>query len=48
MSEPIHIISLGAGVQSSCMALDEVDFSTEEDRGQINMFNNDCTGMCGV
>ncbi len=26
----------------------EVDFSTEEERGQINLFNNECEGMCGV
>lgn len=28
--------------------LSEVDFSTEEERGQLNMFNNECEGMCGV
>lgn len=28
--------------------LAEVDFSTAEDRGQINMFNDECEGMCGV
>lgn len=28
--------------------LSEVDFSTEEERGQINMFENECEGMCGV
>ena len=28
--------------------LDEVDLSTEEDRGQIDLFNNECEGMCGV
>jgi hypothetical protein len=28
--------------------LDQVDFSTEEDRGQLNMFNNECEGLCGV
>lgn len=28
--------------------LDEVDLSTAEDRGQINMFNDECEGMCGV
>ena len=32
----------------SCAPLDQVDFSTEEDRGQLDMFNNDCSGMCGV
>ena len=28
--------------------LSMVDFSTEEERGQLNMFNNECEGMCGV
>lgn len=28
--------------------LKEVDFSTEEDRGQLDMFHNECEGMCGV
>lgn len=32
----------------SMKPLQEVDFSTEEDRGQINLFNNECEGMCGV
>lgn len=28
--------------------LDEVDFSTLEDLGQLNLFLNECEGMCGV
>jgi hypothetical protein len=32
----------------SCVPLDEVDFSTAEERGQADMFNNECEGMCGV
>lgn len=32
----------------SCKPLSEVDFSTDEERGQLNMFNNECEGMCGV
>lgn len=32
----------------SCKPLEAVDFSTVEDVGQINMFNNECEGMCGV
>lgn len=28
--------------------LDEVDFSNAEDHGQLNMFGNECEGMCGV
>lgn len=55
VSGPIHIISLGAGVQSStmalmaaCVTLDKVEFSSEEDKGQPDMFGNECEGMCGV
>lgn len=32
----------------SCKPLDEVDFSNAEDGGQLNLFNNECEGMCGV
>jgi hypothetical protein len=32
----------------SLSPLDQVDFSTAEDYGQTNMFNNECEGMCGV
>jgi len=32
----------------SCKPLDEVDFSTLEEMGQLNMFENECEGMCGV
>jgi hypothetical protein len=32
----------------SCKPLDEVDFRNLEDMGQLNMFNNECEGMCGV
>ena len=32
----------------SLVPLDEVDLSTAEDRGQINLFENECEGMCGV
>jgi len=35
-------------LHGSCKPLDTVDFSTEEERGQINMFGNECEGMCGV
>jgi hypothetical protein len=38
----------GEYLHSSCVPLSEVDFSTEEERGQLNMFNNECEGMCGV
>lgn len=32
----------------SLKPLEEVDLSTAEERGQINMFINECEGMCGV
>lgn len=32
----------------SCKPISQVDFSTEEERGQLNMFNNECEGICGV
>lgn len=32
----------------SLVPLGQVDLSTEEDQGQLNMFNNECEGMCGV
>jgi 3'-phosphoadenosine 5'-phosphosulfate sulfotransferase (PAPS reductase)/FAD synthetase len=32
----------------SCKPLAEADLRTAEDYGQINMFNNECEGMCGV
>jgi hypothetical protein len=32
----------------SCKPLDTIDFSTEEEKGQGNLFNNECEGMCGV
>lgn len=32
----------------SCVPLDEVDFSTAEERGQGNLFSEECEGLCGV
>lgn len=32
----------------SCKPLDQVDLSTPEDHGQLNLFLNECEGMCGV
>lgn len=28
--------------------LDEIDFRNLEDMGQLNLFNNECSGICGV
>lgn len=38
----------GEYLHKSCKPIRDVDFSTEEERGQLNMFNNECEGMCGV
>jgi hypothetical protein len=35
-------------VHRSLKPLDQVDLSTPEDRGQLNLFLNECEGMCGV
>lgn len=35
-------------VHRSLQPLDEVDLSNAEDRGQLNLFENECEGMCGV
>lgn len=32
----------------SLVPLDEVDLSTDADRGQLDLFGNECEGMCGV
>lgn len=31
----------------SCVPLDTIDFSSEEDNGQLNLWNDECEGMCG-
>lgn len=35
-------------LHSQRQPLRSIDFSTEEERGQLSMFNNECEGMCGV
>jgi len=35
-------------VHSQRVPLDQVDLSTAEDRGQLDLFLNECEGMCGV
>lgn len=35
-------------LHAQAVPLDQVDLSTAEDRGQLNLFNNECEGMCGV
>lgn len=35
-------------VHQTLVPLSEVDLSTPEDHGQLNMFGNECEGLCGV
>lgn len=35
-------------LHKSCVPLDQVDFSTDVERGQGLLFGNECEGMCGV
>jgi hypothetical protein len=35
-------------MHKSMIPLDEVDLRTDEEIGQIDLFNNECEGMCGV
>jgi hypothetical protein len=40
-----------AYLHRSCVPLDQVDLSTPEERGQLNLFDGfaaECEGMCGV
>ena len=41
-------LSMKFFLHSSCVPLDQVDFSTDLERGQISLFGNECEGMCGV
>jgi hypothetical protein len=38
----------GEYVHRSLKPLSEIDFSTDEDRGQQVMFGNECDGVCGI
>ena len=46
--DPIKRLRGTVYLHDSLLPLDQVDFSTEEEHGQINMFQNECEGMCGV
>ena len=35
-------------IHSSHQPMDEVDLSTEQDHGQLDMFGEECEGMCGI
>lgn len=40
--------TVGEYLHPSRMPLKQVDLSTPEDHGQLNMFGNECEGLCGV
>ena len=46
--EPVRKMVGRQYIHRSCKPLGDVDLSTEEERGQLNLFNNECEGMCGV
>ena len=35
-------------IHASHQPMDEVDLSTEQDHGQLDMFGEECEGMCGI
>jgi hypothetical protein len=35
-------------VHRDLVPLDQVDLSTDAERGQADLFNDECEGMCGV
>lgn len=35
-------------VHRECKPIDEIDLSTAEDHGQVDMFGEECEGMCGL
>ena len=37
-----------AYLHRSAVPLDEVDLSTDADRGQLDLFANECSGMCDL
>lgn len=38
----------GEFLHPTCQPIDQVDFTTSEQRGQMNLWTNECEGMCGV
>lgn len=38
----------GEYLHRSLKPIDQVDFTTEEERGQMSLFGNECEGVCGV
>jgi hypothetical protein len=47
-ADPTGRVEQDAYLHRSLIPLRQVDFSTPEDRGQMNFFINECEGLCGV
>lgn len=43
-----QLIQRGEYLHKSCKPIYQVDFRTAEEMGQLNLFGNECEGMCGV
>tara|TARA_R110001606_G_scaffold151337_2_gene291739 strand:- start:147 stop:989 length:843 start_codon:yes stop_codon:yes gene_type:complete len=49
LSKKDKVMKMEAFIHRSCKPLDEVDFDSDEDKGQLTWdFQADCSGMCGV
>lgn len=46
--QPVRGIKGQQFMHRRLLPLAEVDFSTAEERGQVNLFENECEGICGV
>lgn len=42
------VMRLPQFLHRSCKPLDEVDFRTDEEKGQSSLWDNECEGMCGM
>ena len=46
------VVGMKAGnkafLHRSMIPLEEIDFRNSEDHGQLDFFNNECEGMCGI
>lgn len=42
-----HLLKGTPYLHRSCRPIEEVDFSSADDYGQIDLFGNECEGMCG-
>jgi hypothetical protein len=48
MVRKVEAMLNGEYLHRSKRIIDEVDLSTDEDHGQMSLFGNECSGLCGV